>query len=70
MYIGQMSLWFTNAAKMNGITEDEEIQDLIDNQAQIFGFIQILCVVWAYPIGKNFSYVKSMTFSEWMIYFR
>ena len=52
MYIGQMSLWFTNAAKLNNITEEDDIQDLVDDQAQIFGFIQILCVVWAYPIGE------------------
>ena len=47
-----MSLWFTNAAILNGINEEEEIQDLVDNQAQIFGFIQVLCVVWALPIGE------------------
>jgi len=52
MYIGQMSLWFTNAAILNGINEEDEIQDLVDNQAQIFGFIQVLCVVWALPIGQ------------------
>ena len=51
MYIGQMDLWFTNAAKMNGVTEEADIQLVLDEQSQIFGFIQILCVVWAYPIG-------------------
>ena len=64
MYIGQMDLWFTNAAKMNGVTEEADIQLVLDEQSQIFGFIQILCVVWAYPIGKNYPYVKSMTLSE------
>jgi len=52
MYIGQMDLWFTNAAKMNGVTEEADIQLVLDEQSQIFGFIQILCVVWAYPIGQ------------------
>ena len=51
MYIGQMSLWFTNAAKLNGITEENDIKALVEKNVMIFGFIQILCVVWAYPIG-------------------
>lgn len=52
MYIGQMSLWFTNAAKLNQITDEDEIKELVETQVEIFGFIQILCVVWAYPIGQ------------------
>ena len=52
MYIGQMSLWFKNAALQNEITEEDEIKDIIEHNTMVFGFIQILCFVWAVPIGK------------------
>lgn len=51
MYIGQMSLWFKNAALQNEITEEDEIKDIIEHNTMVFGFIQILCFVWAVPIG-------------------
>ena len=53
MYIGQMELWFKNAALLNGHTEENAIKEIIEKNAMTFGFIQILCVVWAVPIGKN-----------------
>ena len=52
MYIGQMSMWFTNAALRNDIKEEEDIKDLVEHNTMLFGFIQILCFVWAAPIGK------------------
>ena len=53
MYIGQMSIWFTNAAKLQDppITDEQEIKMIVEDNARTFGFIQILCVVWAVPIG-------------------
>ena len=51
MYIGQMSLWFRNAGKLTGMDNEADLAELYDNQTMIFGFIQILCVVWAAPIG-------------------
>jgi len=51
MYIGQMELWFKNAALLNGYTEENAIKEIIEKNAMTFGFIQILCVVWAVPIG-------------------
>ena len=47
-----MSLWFKNAALQNEITEEDEIKDIIEHNTMVFGFIQILCFVWAVPIGK------------------
>ena len=47
-----MSLWFKNAALLNGFTEELDIKDIIEKNAATFGFIQVLCVVWALPIGK------------------
>lgn len=54
MYIGQMSIWFTNAAKLQDppINDEKEIKEIVEQNARIFGFIQILCIVWALPIGK------------------
>ena len=49
-----MELWFKNAALLNGHTEENAIKEIIEKNAMTFGFIQILCVVWAVPIGKNY----------------
>ena len=48
-----MSIWFTNAAKLQDppITDEQEIKMIVEDNARTFGFIQILCVVWAVPIG-------------------
>ena len=59
MYIGQMELWFKNAALLNGHTEENAIKEIIEKNAMTFGFIQILCVVWAVPIGKNKKIVET-----------
>ena len=48
-----MSIWFTNAARLQDppITDEQEINEIVQDNTRIFGFIQILCVVWAVPIG-------------------
>jgi MFS family permease len=73
MYIGQMPIWFTNAALIhndkisssgedscewteenpddNCIWNEKRIDDIVKENVMIFGFMQILCVVWAPFIG-------------------
>ena len=71
MYIGQMPLWFTNAAVIhndkiegddpcvwsednpddNCVWDENKMGEVVKDYVMIFGFMQILCVVWAPLIG-------------------
>ena len=52
MYIGQMSIWFTNAAKLQDppITDEQEIKMIVEDNARTFGFIQICFTSLHYQI--------------------
>lgn len=61
-YINSLNLWFENAARSQGMTDEKEIKALVDANSSTFGYIQPLCILWSIPIGyvidRNFSKSK------------
>ena len=50
-YIGSMTIWFENAAKISNVTDEQEIKSIVDENTSLFGFLQPLCILWSIPIG-------------------